>query len=64
MDAIAAICNVPMMRNGNKMINIGSMVNITAHRGNAATPVTIATINVMNKTIETNKIEPYILEWL
>ncbi len=46
------------------MINIGSMVNITAHRGNAATPVTIATINVMNKTIETNKIEPYILEWL
>lgn len=47
MEAIAAICKVPMIRNGNNRINIGNIVKMTAQIGNAAVPVTIATISVM-----------------
>ena len=43
MEVIVAICNVPMIRNGNSRINIGNMVKMTAQSGNAAVPVTIAT---------------------
>ena len=36
MEVIAAICNVPMIRNGNSRINIGNMVKMTSQSGNAA----------------------------
>ena len=52
MEAIAAICRVPMIRNGNSRINIGNMVKITAQSGNAAVPRTI------KNAIDTNRMEP------
>ena len=62
MEAIAAICKVPMIRNGNSRINIGNMVKMTAQSGNAAVPVTIAARCAVPRTIknaiDTNRMDP------
>ena len=46
MENIAAICKVPMIRNGKRMIKIGSTVKITDQIGKPAAPVTMETISI------------------
>ena len=46
METIAAICKVPMIRNGKRMIKIGSTVKITDQIGKPAAPVTMETISI------------------
>ena len=50
IDTMADIGNVPMMRNGNRMMNTGRMVKIADQSGNAAVPDMIAMINVKMNT--------------
>lgn len=43
---IAEICKLPIILNGKRMINIGNIVNINAHKGKPPTFIIIATISV------------------
>ena len=51
IEIIAEMCRVPMILNGNRIINMGSMVKIAAQRGRAAVPVRMAMIKVMINTM-------------
>ena len=55
MDIIAEICSVPIIRKGNRRINTGKTVKITAQMGKVAIPVTMATISVITNTMYPRK---------